>query len=470
MVDMSQTVRFAAKTTLLVLLAFGVSAGCSVKSAGLVAARAGAGGATVTVDESDTGTADPGRAEGDDALTTAVLDAHAADFPPGAGGAGGSLGGRDLGAPGLDGSVAVGGQAGSGGAKGGALGTGGGALGTGGASEVPGGALATGGQPDTGGVTGAGGGTGGATGTDAADSLGEEETGADAADAPSGPEVAEPGPEAGPEASPDRADDPIPDVASDVRDARDARDGRRDVAPPLTLVWSDEFDGAANTGISPSKWNYVTWPPRTVNNEEQRYTSSLANVFHDGDGHLVLRALFTPNAQSPYTSGRIDTSGRVAFGPGHRIEVRAKLPAGKGSFPGIVMMGTDGDWPQCGQLSLMEQYGQDKRIVYSTVNAGSASGSGSTERTPYDFLDATAASADFHVYSVDWYSDRADFQVDGDEVLRSSFAATSPLATIAEYIILDVALGGTMGGTIDNGAFTTDKMDLVVDYVRVYEL
>ena len=115
----------------------------------------------------------------------------------------------------------------------------------------------------------------------------------------------------------------------------------------------------------------------------------------------------------------------------------------------------------------MEQHGQDKSVVYSTVYAGDGAGSGSTDNTPFAFPNATAASSEFHVYSLDWYFDHVVFQVDGQEVLSSSYAPSSPLYKITEYVVLDVALGGDMGGKIDNDAF---PMDMVLDYVRVYEL
>jgi beta-glucanase (GH16 family) len=348
------------------------------------------------------------------------------------------------GAPGLGGTAATGGMAGAGGVSG-----------TGGSLAIDG-SSETGEGPGTGGTSGAGGAT-------AVDSL----------LLPDGPSdtLNDVTPDAEPDVAMDHGDldSGGPDLAPDMRDARHARDAT-DVSPgepgpTLPLVWWDEFNAAANTGIDTNNWNYVTWPPGQVNDERQQYTSSLANVFHDGNGHLVLRGRYSPPGN--YTSGRIDTQNKVAFGPGHRIEVRARLPAGTGSFPAIVMMGTSGLWPACGQLSIMEQYGQDKSWFYSTVRAGSAPGSGSTDHAQYSFADAATASEDFHVYSVDWYSDHVVFQVDGDEILTSVYTAESPLHNIAEYIILDVALGGDMGGAIDNSAF---PMDMVVDYVRVYEL
>jgi beta-glucanase (GH16 family) len=237
-----------------------------------------------------------------------------------------------------------------------------------------------------------------------------------------------------------------------------------DGGTPMTLIWSDEFDGPASTGVDTTKWSYVTWDPGQVNRELQKYTSRLQNVFLDGAGHLVLRALDTPYAGNAYTSGRIESNGHFSFKFG-RVEVSAKLPAGIGSFPGIIAMGTTGAWPQCGELALLDQYGQDKSWFYASANAGTAMGSGSTGNVKYTFPNATTASSDFHVYSLDWTSDHIVFQVDGIEITRTTYATSSPFYTTPEYLVLDLALGGNMGGTIDSSAF---PMDMVVDYVRVY--
>jgi beta-glucanase (GH16 family) len=115
----------------------------------------------------------------------------------------------------------------------------------------------------------------------------------------------------------------------------------------------------------------------------------------------------------------------------------------------------------------MEQYGQDKSWFYATAYAPNTAGSGVTSKTRYTFPDETTASADWHLYAVDWYSDRIVFWVDDHITLTTTYGPTSPFYNITEYIVLDLALGGDMGGTIDNSAF---PMEMLVDYVRVYNL
>jgi beta-glucanase (GH16 family) len=240
---------------------------------------------------------------------------------------------------------------------------------------------------------------------------------------------------------------------------------------PWHLVWSDEFDGDANAGVVASRWNVSTWDPGTVNSEKQKYTARPQNVFHDGDGHLVLRALndsYQVGATTyPYTSGRIQTDGKFEFKFG-RIEISAKLPAGQGSFPGMVLMGTRGSWPQCGEIGLVEQRGQDKTSLYCSTYSGSQS----DISQKITFPDTTSLSAQFHTYALEWTSDQMVFFVDDAEVARRTFSASSPFSNGNNdfYLILNVALGGTMGGDIDDTAFSRMEMDMVLDYVRVYSL
>jgi beta-glucanase (GH16 family) len=433
------------------------SVNCQVKTTGLANGRdanVGAGGSGLSASGGRAGTGGqgpdsfPGFIADDAGGSPATVDAFASTADVGgaaglgAGGVGG-LAGNVVDAPAVGGMVNIDGAS---------------------ETKQPGtGGGGTGGGTGSGGMSGTGGSTsgGGTTGTN-------ETTVLDGAIDVTPVQIVDSSPELGPDApvvpddggpaSPDR-----PEVLVDTRDAVEAP--APDLGPTYTLVWSDEFNGAANTGVDTGKWTYVNWAPGHVNSEKQQYTSSLNNVFQDGYGNLVIRGLYSPMSMTPYTSGRIDTSGSASWGPGHRIEVRAKLPAGTGSFPGIIMMGTTGVWPQSGELAILEQYGQDKSWFYSSATAGSGANAGTTGNVKYTFPDATTASTDYHIYSVDWYTDHLVFEVDGYVIVSSNFGTTSAFHSITEYLVLDVALGGTMGGTIDNTDF---PMDMIVDYVRVY--
>ena len=474
---------------LLLGLAIATTANCRLQTDGLAEATglpAGAGGR-----------ADSGIATTPTGGTPNLGDAPASGARAGTGGAGAG-GSSDTGgvsqaggAPGAGGAstlVGNGGVSGAGGASnaggatnmggsGGKAGTGG-APGSGGASTGGGSTTTTG----TGGIAGAGGadnegGTGGGLGSGGGGGSGGNTTltgnggisgtgGAGSTQLPdAAPDLPRPAP---PDASPD-----APPATGDET-SRDIAGAQPDIAPPLDansslrLIWSDEFNGATNTGVDPNKWSYVTWDPGHVNDEIQKYTSRLDNVYLDGNGCLVIQALNVPYQGFAYTSGRITTQNTQLLGPGVRVEVRAKLPAGIGSFPGIVMLGATGAWPNSGELAIAEQYGQDKSWMYVSAYADTTA-NGSTGNIRHNYANATTASVDFHVYAVDWYADHLDFQVDGTTVVVKPFPGSSPFASIQEYINLDLALGGAMGGNVNNAAFPMD-MKMTVDYVRVYSL
>jgi beta-glucanase (GH16 family) len=236
-------------------------------------------------------------------------------------------------------------------------------------------------------------------------------------------------------------------------------------SPNWHLVWWDDFDLGLNVGADTTRWNVATSEPGTVNGELQKYTARPQNIFHDGQGNLVLRGLHdswrSNGTTYPYTSGRLQTDGKFQFKFG-RVEVRAKLPAGQGAFPAILLMGTTGNWPQCGEIAMMEQLGQDKSWLYCATYSGTSS----DIKQNVTFDNSTTLSSDFHTYALEWYPDHMVFFIDNQQVARSNVDTASPFYTGTFYLILDVAIGGNMGGTVDDtGGF---PMDMVLDYVHVY--
>ncbi len=132
------------------------------------------------------------------------------------------------------------------------------------------------------------------------------------------------------------------------------------------LVWSDEFNGAANTRPDASKWVYDIghdvdgWG----NHELETYTKSLENVHQDGQGHLVIRAL--KDESGNYTSGRLITKGKFTTTYG-KIEARIKLAYGQGIWPAFWAMGADIDklgWPHCGEIDIMENIGKEPGVFH----------------------------------------------------------------------------------------------------------
>lgn len=230
------------------------------------------------------------------------------------------------------------------------------------------------------------------------------------------------------------------------------------------LVWDDEFNhpGAPD----PAKWNYEYGMLR--NREKQFYTRDRRANCRVEDGKLILEARkesFTNRAD--YTSASLTTRGRAAWTHA-RVEVRARIPHGRGVWPAIWMMGIDKDhrgWPACGEIDIMEYVGFMPDTIHATVHTRKyRQGKGSTIEIPQPF-------DEFHVYAVEWDARRMDCFVDGRKFFTYENDDTGPDEwpfDKPQYLIMNIAIGGAWGGQkgIDNAIFP-QRME--VDYVRVYQ-
>jgi beta-glucanase (GH16 family) len=166
----------------------------------------------------------------------------------------------------------------------------------------------------------------------------------------------------------------------------------------------------------------------------------------------------------PYTSSRMLTKGKVDWTYGF-FEIRAKLPCGKGTWPAIWMLGSQGEWPAGGELDILEQVGSDPTKVFSTVHT--TSGSGGNGVGGEDRL-ADPCTA-FHNYQMLWTAKDIRFAVDGK--LHATYVnkgvGTSQWPFDApQFLILNIAIGGDLGGVVDDSIF---PVQMEVDYVRVYQ-
>ena len=230
-----------------------------------------------------------------------------------------------------------------------------------------------------------------------------------------------------------------------------------------TLVWSDEFnvDGAPNN----SNWGYDIGAGGWGNGEAQYYTQREDNVIVE-DGLLKIIARKESYEGSSYTSSRLKSQGKYSFTYG-KVEVRAKLPASAGTWPAIWMLGANFSsvgWPACGEIDIMEQKGWEKGKISSSLH--NLSSSGNTKNVAK--TDVPNSTSEFHVYAMNWTAERIEFSVDGD-VFYSYGPATKNNQnwpyTASQFIILNVAMGGDLGGDIPSD-FIENKME--IDYVRVY--
>lgn len=227
------------------------------------------------------------------------------------------------------------------------------------------------------------------------------------------------------------------------------------------LVFSDEFntDGAPDA----TKWTYDLgngggWG----NNEQQFYTNSANNVVVQG-GNLVLTAKKETISGFNYSSARLKSENKFEFKYG-KIEFKAKLPVGGGTWPALWSLGQNyatNTWPSCGEIDVMEHRGNTPNVIHGTLHyPGVSPGSGNTASTTI----ANAQSA-FHIYKAIWSPASIKFYV--DDVLYHSVANTNALPFNSDFfLIMNVAMGGTFGGAIDP-AFVQSSMQ--VDYVRVYQ-
>lgn len=226
-----------------------------------------------------------------------------------------------------------------------------------------------------------------------------------------------------------------------------------------TLVWSDEFDtdGAPNS----SNWTYDLGAGGWGNGELQTYTSNSENVIVEGG---VLKITAKANGSGGYTSARLKSQGLQSFKYG-RVEVSAKLPSSQGTWPAIWMLGDSFStlgWPACGEIDIMEQTGNDKASVLGTLHwLDSSSANASYGETTA----VSNTSSEFHTYALEWTEDALKIYVDGVQHFEMANSANLPFNDNF-FMLLNVAMGGTLGGTVD-AAFTEDTME--IDYVRVYQ-
>jgi beta-glucanase (GH16 family) len=253
------------------------------------------------------------------------------------------------------------------------------------------------------------------------------------------------------------------------------------------LVWSDEFDKPGPP--DPQKWGYETGFVR--NNEDQYYTRGRPENARVQDGMLVIEARkeefknpdYDPGAAGKgkaagrrsrdfahYTSASLTTRAKASWNCG-RVEVRAKLPKGRGTWPAIWMVGTNraAGWPACGEIDIMEEVGYEPGIIQAHIHTQKYNHVIHTSKgASITIADASEA---FHVYAVQWDKDQMDFYVDGRKYFTYRNEGSGPDAwpfDQNQYLILNLAIGGSWGGAkgIDDSVF---PQRFYIDYVRVYQ-
>jgi len=237
----------------------------------------------------------------------------------------------------------------------------------------------------------------------------------------------------------------------------------------MSLTWSDEFDGPYGTPPDTQAWSSVV-DGAGGGNQEKEYYIPEANAL-DGNGNLVITADRDSGrfpawyGPSQFTSGKLWTAGKLSFKYGH-IEVRVAFPGtlGKpGAWPAIWMLGADFPsvgWPACGEIDIMESFGShsDPTEISGALHTPTDNPAQTTRITNTE---------GFHTYAIDWRPSSIIFSVDGNAYFtarKSDFKTWSFDKPF--FLILNVAVGGTMGGDVPATANLPYRME--VDWVRVY--
>jgi beta-glucanase (GH16 family) len=260
------------------------------------------------------------------------------------------------------------------------------------------------------------------------------------------------------------------------------------------LTWSDDFNGAAGTGVDTGTWKYDSGPGGSFGSGEvETMTNSTANVYQDGAGHLVLKALHAGTVPSTgWTSGRIETQA-ATFGapPGGVVMVESSIQQpnlttanGAGYWPAFWMLGSTlragTPWPTAGQIDILEDV-NGRSSVFGTLHCGTNPGGACHEPAGIGSGEHSCPGCQtgYHTYGVQidrsvspeqirWYLDGTNyFTASSDRMDATTWtnAVDHPF-----FINYDLAMGGGLTAAFGGGpnAATVSGGQLNIDWVAVY--
>ncbi|NJP45096.1 family 16 glycosylhydrolase [Streptomyces sp. PRB2-1] len=267
-------------------------------------------------------------------------------------------------------------------------------------------------------------------------------------------------------------------------------------APPagFTTTWSDDFSGAAGTGLNTGTWKYDTGPGSSFGTGEiETMTNSTSNVYQDGNGHLVLKALHSgSDPRSGWTSGRVETQAATFGAPaGGVVMMQSSIQQpnlttanGAGYWPAFWMLGSTlrsgVGWPKSGEIDILEDI-NSRSSVFGTLHCGTGSGGPCHETTGIGSGERACSGCQtaYHTYAVQidrsvspeqirWYLDGNNyFTVNSTQVDAQTWAdaVDHPF-----FIIYDLAMGGGFPDAFGGGpnAATVSGGQMNIDYVAVY--
>lgn len=257
------------------------------------------------------------------------------------------------------------------------------------------------------------------------------------------------------------------------------------------MVWNDEFNG---TKLDTTKWNNdgATGAGGYGNEELQDYQMDYSEV---KNGNLIIKPQFQWNTTTQksvpgsYYSTKIWTKGQYSVQYG-KVEFRVKLPKGQGTWAAAWMLGNNNGWPLCGEIDVLETTSAPlKNIIPQSIHNNRFNGMPTSSGNKYKSTTVNDATSAYHTYGIIWDAETVTFTIDGNVTWTydpDSYSASGNGNGDVNiwpfnqpfYLILNCAIGGTLGGTVNptywtkiatNGNIETYQDYYYIDYVRVYQ-
>jgi beta-glucanase (GH16 family) len=256
--------------------------------------------------------------------------------------------------------------------------------------------------------------------------------------------------------------------------------------PELSLVWSDEFNGARGAPVDSAKWasqvggtgwgqGLLDYKTNCTDPSAPNFTTENAQM--DGQGNLVIRA---QREGVPYdtcwygeceiTSALLITAATFQRQYG-RFEVRMETPPGAGLWASFWLYGAheNGLW---GEIDVAEVIGPYPDTVFQAAHGpGALADDISRHREVPD----GSVAGEFHVYAVDWLPGELRYYIDGRLAttitpLSWPRGAPWPFDSHPFYLVLDLSVGSAQSWPGAPDERTPFPAELIIDYVRVYEI
>lgn len=231
------------------------------------------------------------------------------------------------------------------------------------------------------------------------------------------------------------------------------------------LVWNEEFEG---TSIDKSKWNYELGYIR--NNELQCYTDRCENARIE-NSNLIIEGRKEEFEDFNYTSASLNTNGKFSFKYG-KIEMRAKLPYGKGIWPAFWTLGANFNtigWPYCGEIDIMEMVGggrENDAKTYANLHWGENGGHMNVNGNMT--IESGVFADDYHVIGIEWDDKQMSWYVDDKTYFTTAIDKEGMESFHKDhFILINLAIGGNWPGSPDETTVFPQRYD--IDWIRVYE-